>query len=129
MKIEVSNGEILDKISILSIKLRKITDLGKIANVMAEHKILQAHFDELLTTNELHELYIRLYAVNMQLWEVEDSLRELEHRQDFGTTFVELARSVYILNDKRASLKKELNILTNSTLIEEKSYADYENIN
>lgn len=129
MKIEVSNGEILDKISILSIKLRKITDLGKIANVMAEHKILQTHFDELLITNELHELYIRLYAVNMQLWEVEDSLREMERRQDFGPAFVDLARSVYILNDRRASIKKELNILTNSTLIEEKSYADYENTN
>ena len=129
MKIEVSNGEILDKISILSIKLRKITDLGKIANVMAEHNILQAHFDELLTTDELHELYVRLYAVNLQLWEVEDSLRELEHKQDFSNTFIELARSVYMLNDRRASLKKELNILTNSTLVEEKSYTNYESIN
>jgi hypothetical protein len=128
MKIEVSNGEILDKISILEIKKEFITDTTKLANVEKEYTELIGLFIQLVTTTEASHLYKHLYAVNRELWIVEDQLRDLEHIQDFGPTFVAAARSVYKLNDKRAAYKKQINILTNSNLTEEKSYANYENI-
>ena len=125
MKIEVSNGEILDKISILAIKKSKIQDKNKLENVYTEYNTLLPYFDQIVNTQQLGDLYWNLSAVNTELWDVEDKLRELEKSRTFNTEFIELARSVYYLNDRRAELKKNINILSGSDLIEEKSYSDY----
>jgi hypothetical protein len=125
MKIEVSNGEILDKISILAIKKSKIQDKSKLENVYTEYNTLLPYFDQIVNTQQLGDLYWNLSAVNTELWDVEDKLRELEKSRTFNTEFIELARSVYYLNDRRAELKKNINILSGSDLIEEKSYSDY----
>ena len=125
MKIEVSNGEILDKISILAIKKSKIQDKSKLENVYTEYNTLLPYFDQIVNTQQLGDIYWNLSAVNTELWDVEDKLRELEKSRTFNTEFIELARSVYYLNDRRAELKKNINILSGSDLIEEKSYSDY----
>jgi len=125
MKIEVSKGEVLDKISILAIKKSKIQDKVKLENVYHEYNILLPYFDQIVNTQQLGEIYWNLSAVNTELWDVEDKLRELEKSRTFNTEFIELARSVYYLNDRRAELKRDINILSGSDLIEEKSYEDY----
>ena len=125
MKIEVSNGEILDKISILAIKKSKIQDKNKLKNVYTEYNTLLPYFDQIVNTQQLGYIYWNLSAVNTELWDVEDKLRELEKSRTFNTEFIELARSVYYLNDRRAELKKDINILSGTDLIEEKSYSDY----
>jgi hypothetical protein len=125
MKIEVSNGEILDKISILAIKKSKIQDKAKLKNVYHEYETLLPYFDQIVNTQQLGDIYWNLSTVNTELWDVEDKLRELEKSRTFNTEFIELARSVYYLNDRRAELKKDINVLSGSDLIEEKSYSDY----
>ena len=125
MKIEVSNGEILDKISILALKKSKIQDKAKLENVYHEYQTLLPYFDQIVNTKQLGDIYWNLSAVNTELWDVEDKLRELEKSRTFNTEFIELARSVYYLNDRRAELKRNINILSGSDLIEEKSYEDY----
>jgi len=125
MKIEVSNGEILDKLSILTIKKDKITDKAKRDNVYHEFQTLLPHFDIIVNTPELGDRYYHLHEVNRELWDVEDKLRDLEKSRTFNSEFIELARSVYYLNDRRAELKKDINTLSGSDLIEEKSYSDY----
>jgi hypothetical protein len=125
MKIEVSNGEILDKISILAIKKSKIQDKAKLKNVYHEYETLLPYFDQIVNTQQLGDIYWNLSTVNTELWDVEDKLRELEKSRTFNTEFIELARSVYYLNDRRAEFKKNINILSGSDLIEEKSYSDY----
>ncbi len=124
MKIEVANGEIVDKFTILSIKLQKIQDADKRANIRKEHQLLEAAVAALgLTTGDPD--VVALQAVNQKLWEVEDQIRRLEASQTFDQTFIELARSVYIHNDRRAELKRRINLKTGSVLIEEKEYAAY----
>jgi len=125
MKIEVSNGEVLDKISILAIKKGQIQDKAKLENVYHEYKTLLPYFDQIVNTQQLGDIYWQLSAVNTELWEVEDKLREFEKSRTFNTEFIELARSVYYLNDRRAELKRNINLLSGSDLIEEKSYDDY----
>ena len=125
MKIEVSNGEVLDKISILALKKSKIQDKAKLENVYHEYQTLLPYFDQIVNTKQLGDIYWNLSAVNTELWDVEDKLRELEKSRTFNTEFIELARSVYYLNDRRAELKRDINILSGSDLIEEKSYEDY----
>jgi hypothetical protein len=125
MKIEVSNGEVLDKISILALKKSKIQDKAKLENVYHEYQTLLPYFDQIVNTKQLGDIYWNLSAVNTELWDVEDKLRELEKSRTFNTEFIELARSVYYLNDRRAELKRNINILSGSDLIEEKSYEDY----
>ena len=125
MKIEVSNGEILDKISILALKKSKIQDKAKLENVYHEYQTLLPYFDQIVNNQQLGDIYWNLSAVNTELWDVEDKLRELEKSRTFNTEFIELARSVYYLNDRRAELKRNINILSGSDLIEEKSYEDY----
>lgn len=124
MKIEISNGEYLDRISILKIKTEKIKDKSKIKNIEYElEKLL-----ELLPLSKLDiesEEYKELYRINKNLWEIEDKLREKEKAKQFDEDFIELARKVYLLNDKRASLKKLINIESSSQIIEEKLYSDY----
>ena len=132
MKIEVSNGEIIDKYSILEIKLENITDEGKRANVINEYEALTqnitvifADADNNGNLTELENLYTDLLNVNKTLWNIEDMIRDCEREESFGSDFVELARSVYYTNDDRSDVKKAINKLTGSLLVEEKSYEDY----
>lgn len=125
MKIEVSNGEILDKLSILEIKSKKITDPDKLINVEIERRSLLPACDLISTTEEIKIKFHNLIEVNSTLWGIEDKIREKEYKKEFDDEFIELARSVYKTNDIRASIKKEINILSNSKLTEEKSYVNY----
>lgn len=125
MKIEVSIGEIIDKISILDIKLRNIIDENKLINVRNEYDYLTKILNENGTFNLSSDEYKELYKINLYLWEVEDSIRIKEKEKNFDSEFISLARKVYITNDKRAELKKELNIKYGSNFIEEKSYQKY----
>lgn len=125
MKIEVSNGEILDKLSILEIKSRKILDEDKLINVEIERRCLLPMYGLISTTEEIRSKFDDLIKVNSMLWEIEDKIREKEYKKEFDNEFIELARSVYKTNDIRASIKKDINILSNSNLVEEKSYVKY----
>jgi hypothetical protein len=125
MKIEVSTGEILDKFSILMIKRAKISDKAKLKNVQKEIDELLPLVDEVTEDKEVFSKYVNLISVNEKLWIIEDNIRECERSKDFGDRFIELARSVYITNDERAKIKKEINLLTNSGIVEEKSYESY----
>jgi predicted nuclease with TOPRIM domain len=120
MKIEVSNGEILDKFTILEIKKSEIKDAEKLKNVEKEYSILKEHVVTILNTD--HELYKKLLEINKKLWKIEDDIRICERNANFGPKFIELARAVYIVNDERADVKKQINLLTGSNVIEEKSY-------
>jgi len=123
MKIEVSNGEIIDKLTIIQIKLERISDREKLKNLKREFNELSKVTSSILGTTD--PLYKSLYEVNCELWNIEDHIRELERKKDFGKDFIETARSVYFKNDRRAELKREINIRTSSGLIEEKSYGKY----
>ena len=124
--VPVSWGELIDKITILEIKSRRLADEGKIANVRKELVLLKAARDrEFANHPELAELARRLTEVNERLWEIEDDIRVCEAGRDFGGRFVELARAVYVTNDERAALKRRINALLGSALVEEKSYAAY----
>ena len=125
MKIEVSNGEILDKISILEIKKARINSPEKLVNIEKELGELLPLYEVLVTSDEVKKKYLELKSVNEQLWDIEDDIREWEDRYYFGDKFVELARLVYITNDRRAKIKKDINLLSGSELIEEKSYKQY----
>lgn len=120
MKIEVSNGEILDKFSILEIKKGEIKNLEKLKNIENEYTILKEIVEQILSID--HELYKKLFETNKKLWKIEDDIRICERNADFGPQFIELARSVYLVNDERAEIKKKINILTKSHIVEEKSY-------
>jgi hypothetical protein len=119
MKIEVSNGEIVDKFTILQIKSEIIKDESKLENINTELHLLHTICTS-LQINIRH--YLELCDINKKLWDVEDELRLCEKEQRFDDHFITLARSVYQLNDERAAIKKKINIDTNSQLIEEKSY-------
>lgn len=122
MKIEVSIGEVLDKLSILSIKLSKIEDQEKLRNVAKEMSILSKVVPKHMLQDEL---YTKLCGVNMRLWQIEDDIRECERYGEFDDGFLGLARSVYQTNDERAAIKKEINLKYGSEIIEEKSYSSY----
>jgi hypothetical protein len=125
MMIEVSNGEILDKFSILKIKLANITDYEKIKNVEKEIEIIEPMFDSISKDLKIKDLFEMLLEVNKRLWKIEDDIREHERNKNFDEEFIQLARNVYITNDIRATIKKEINLLSNSNIIEEKSYERY----
>jgi hypothetical protein len=126
VNIPISLGELLDKISILEIKNRKILDESKILNIKKELNGLKKVLDELnINLSETNSLYNKLYKINLTLWEIEDSIRVLEKNEDFGEKFIELARAVYITNDQRFEVKNDINKLFNSEYVEEKSYEDY----
>jgi len=127
MKVEISNGELLDKLSILELKLDKIKDKEKLINIQKEFNTLKPLVHKLFWINgsELQNHYLELAKINGQLWDIEDWIRDCEREKRFDKEFVELARSVYITNDKRSEVKKIINILTESSLVEEKSYKDY----
>ncbi len=122
--VEVAPGDLLDKTTILRIKAERIADADKLAHVRAELDGLEAVRRALPESDELAVVEAELGEVNLALWDVEDALREHERRQDFGPRFVELARSVYRHNDRRAALKREANELLGSPIVEEKSYAE-----
>jgi len=125
--VEIAPGELLDKISILEIKAANIADASKRANVLLELEQLSRVRDEHLPASEaLAGLYADLKAVNQALWVIEDDIRVEELNKRFGDRFIELARSVYRTNDRRAALKREINLLLSSAIIEEKSYENYE---
>jgi len=123
MEIEVSNGEIIDKLTIIEIKLRKIKDEAKLANLKKEHEVLKSASLDIISDKD--PLYRALYKVNSDLWNIEDHIRDLERRGDFGEEFISVARSVYFKNDERTALKRKINMITSSGLIEEKSYEKY----
>lgn len=127
MKVEVSNGELLDKISILELKLLKIEDEEKLVNIKKEFETLNPLAVELFEKfgGELQNHYLELAEINGQLWDIEDWIRDCEREKRFDEEFIQLARSVYVTNDRRSEVKKIINILTGSGLVEEKSYKDY----
>lgn len=128
MQVEVSNGELIDKITILEIKLIKIEDKDKLINIQKEYDTLSPLVEELFENHDsqLQNHYLELAEINGQLWDIEDLIRDCEREKRFEDKFVELARSVYITNDKRSEVKKLINLITGSELVEEKSYEKYE---
>lgn len=123
MKIEVSNGEIIDKLTIIQIKLERIKDEAKLKNLHREFRYLSKAASSILNTSD--PLYKALYDVNCRLWDIEDKIRNMEREKNFNSDFIEIARSVYHFNDERAEIKREINLKTSSGLIEEKSYEKY----
>jgi hypothetical protein len=122
----ISVGELIDKLTILEIKLAEIGDREKLGNVKREYETLLAVAPKgLLASAELVALREKLKAVNAELWLIEDEIRLKERARDFGEAFIALARAVYVTNDRRAALKREINRLSQSELIEEKNYAAY----
>lgn len=122
----IAPGELIDKITILRIKSERIGDAAKLKNVRAELAILTETLEnDVPAHDELSRLDSSLQGVNEELWEIEDDIRDREREGDFGAEFVRLARAVYVTNDKRAALKKEINLLLGSDIVEEKSYAAY----
>ena len=126
IKIDVSVGEIMDKLTILEIKSEKIQDEAKLANVCKERDNLLPAIDQpAYQTDEVRQLVAKLKDINLKLWEIEDEIRLKEADKSFDEGFIELALSVYFTNDERAAVKKQINLATGSALVEEKSYEDY----
>ena len=126
INIPVSWGELVDKITILEIKLDRIHDDTKRQNISRELQALQSVFDQGCEhPQKIIQIKAKLRAVNEQLWDIEDDIRKCEKEKDFSQRFTDLARSVYMTNDRRADLKCEINTILQSELFEEKSYEDY----
>jgi len=126
MKIEISNGEIVDKMTILELKLDKIKNIVQLENISKEWEILNdcvMHLFQIFGDKSLYNKVDQLSEVNSKLWDVEDWIRDCEKEKRFDKEFVELARSVYRLNDERSEIKRHINLLTKSRLVEEKSYS------
>lgn len=126
LKVDISYGELLDKITILQIKSERISDAAKLQNVHHEMELLQSVWEKSDEVNidikfEIYELK----AINEKLWDIEDAIRDKELKKEFDNEFIELARAVYITNDKRADFKRRINVKLNSEIVEEKSYAEY----
>ncbi|NIP17310.1 MAG: hypothetical protein GWM87_03485 [Xanthomonadales bacterium] len=126
IQVPISPGELLDKITILEIKSERMTDAEKLANVRRELALLNETWSATVRMDEtVKRIHNELKTINEALWEIEDDIRDKERVKEFDERFVELARSVYFTNDKRADAKKELNIYLGSEIVEEKSYQDY----
>ena len=126
LQVPVSVGEVLDKITILQIKLAHISDASKRVNIQNElDALLPLVAGDGFTTDEMQALMAELKSVNEALWDIEDDIREKEAAKSFDAEFIKLARAVYVTNDKRAEIKKQINLATGSALIEEKSYESY----
>ena len=124
--VEVSVGELLDKISILEIKKEKIKDAEKLKFINNEHSILKNQLDENIKSDEkLNNLYQSLKEINSKLWVIEDDKRQCEKEKDFGEKFIKLSRDVHFLNDDRAKIKLEINNHTGSNIKEIKEYTSY----
>jgi len=126
INVPISPGELVDKITILEIKKEFITEDSKLKNINHEYNLLmQIYLDKVSKTEGIDKLKIQLKEINLELWKIEDNIRDCERDKSFSGIFVELARSVYFTNDKRSQIKLEINLLLNSKLVEEKSYKDY----
>ena len=124
--VEVSVGELLDKISILEIKKDKVKDQEKLKFIINEHEILKEQLDKNIKTDEkINKLYQSLKEINAKLWVIEDDKRQCEKESDFGEKFIKLSRDVHFLNDDRAKIKLEINNLTGSKIKEIKEYTNY----
>jgi len=124
--IPISPGELLDKITILQIKAERISDPAKVVNVRSELDMLQKVWGESVSEDEqISALSTELKSINERLWVIEDDIRDEERNKRFGERFIELARAVYVVNDDRANAKKKVNLHLNSSIVEEKSYQDY----
>ena len=126
LMVEIAAGELIDKITILQIKRERISAPDKLRNIQAELETLeQARAHSIPGSPDLDRLTAELKGVNEALWRIEDDIRDHERNKNFGPSFVELARAVYSQNDRRAELKRAVNELVGSRLVEEKSYARY----
>ncbi|HEY9052823.1 MAG TPA: DUF6165 family protein [Gammaproteobacteria bacterium] len=124
--IPISPGELLDKITILRIKSQRMTDQKKLANVQKELEMLDSVWSRSVSNDDtIKQLTDELTSINEELWDIEDDIRDEERHKRFGDRFIELARSVYVTNDKRAEAKKKVNLHLGSGIVEEKSYQDY----
>ncbi len=124
--VPVSPGEMIDKITILEIKREFILDKDKLVNINREFNLLMDIFNSNFSDVQgINELKNQLKEINLVLWKIEDDIRDCERSNKFDQIFIDLARSVYITNDKRSKVKMKINLLLNSDLIEEKSYKDY----
>ena len=124
--VPIAPGELLDKITILEIKSERIDNPQKVANVRHELELLRKVWSDSVTEDKvIADLHQQLKTINEELWDVEDDIRDEERQNRFGERFIELARAVYITNDKRAQSKKDVNLHLGSEIIEEKSYRNY----
>lgn len=124
---EISVGELFDKITILNIKTKKISDNDKLRNIHTELKTLNDQSKKITVSDAqaLNDLVLKLQQINEDLWDIENFKRECEAKKDFGENFIKLSRDVHFKNDKRAILKKKINLLSNSQIVEEKEYSKY----
>jgi len=124
--VDIAPAELIDKITILTIKSERMDDEAKLANVRHELDILTANRDKVIQASpELDALMAKLKTVNEALWKIEDDIRECEAAKNYSQKFIDLARAVYVSNDERANLKREINLLLGSDIVEEKSYKPY----
>ena len=126
IKANISIGELVDKITILEIKSLKIENKEKLKNVKYELEILNKIFNKLDATEDVLMAKKELYKINLEMWEIEDKIRLFEKEKKFDEDFIQLARNVYKTNDNRSRIKKRLNLLLSSDLIEEKEYISFE---
>jgi predicted DNA-binding antitoxin AbrB/MazE fold protein len=127
MKVEISIGGLVDRVSILSIKLSKIKDPEKLKNIRLEYDMLVVSMQQ--TGIDVNNgVFKQLQEINLKLWDIENGLRSKEAKKEFDDEFIELARSVYINNDERAALKRKISIDFGSAIIEENEYSQYQNI-
>ena len=126
INVPISPGELVDKITILEIKKEFIDDINKLKNINHEYDLLmQIYSNDVSKTDGVDSLKSKLKNINLSLWKIEDDIRDCERDKIFKERFVQLARDVYFTNDKRSKVKLEINLLLNSSLVEEKSYKDY----
>jgi hypothetical protein len=125
MKIEVSHGEIVDKLTILQIKKENITDQIKLDNIIKEYNYLLSVVENDLSISTESPEYLELLSINKELWVIEDDIRDKERIKEFDDDFIKLSRAVYYTNDVRAKIKKEINLKYSSGFVEEKSYQSY----
>ncbi len=126
INVPISPGELVDKITILEIKKEFIKNDNKLKNINHEYDLLmKIYTTQISETDGISELKNKLKEINLELWKIEDDIRDCERQKSFSDTFIELARSVYFTNDRRSKVKLEINLLLNSNLVEEKSYKDY----
>ena len=125
--VEISVGDLFDKITILNIKLKKITDSEKLINISKELEVLNEQSKKVNVSDKkaLSDLTVKLQNINEELWDIENHKRECEAKKDFSESFIKLSRDVHFKNDIRAEIKKEINLLSNSNIVEEKEYSKY----
>ncbi len=126
IKVPISPGELIDKITILQIKSERMSDAAKVANVRVELQLLESTWrDASGDKPDITAEWAALKKINEKLWVVEDDIRDKERAREFDAKFVELARAVYVINDERAAVKKQINTKLGSRIVEEKSYKEY----